>query len=131
MSLENIQASLLQHGPHMLCCVLAVRTDWLFNNAFVDLWHLLHRRTQTPTWHFRKCLGHQRDPTCGYTRYLSPCWMMKRWRSWWRRVWRNTAVHLFLYVLRRSVLCLLDHPSVWPALNFHNVKCILFCLYIH
>lgn len=50
------------------------------------LWYLYCRRTRTPTWHSRKCLGHQRGPTCGCTRFPFPCLVMIRWNSCCRRV---------------------------------------------
>lgn len=72
------------------------------------------RRTRTPTWHSRKCLGRRRDPICACTRYPSPCWLTKRWRSCCRRAWQNTAARLRLYDLRGSVLYQPGRPSVRP-----------------
>lgn len=89
-------------------------------------WLLYVRRTQTPTWHSRKCLGRLRDPTCACTRYLFPCCMKKRWRSLWRRVQQNTAAHLFLHELRKSVWYPLDHLLVWLTLKPYYVQKIHF-----
>lgn len=90
-------------------------------------WSMYPRRTRTPTWHSRKCLDHQRDPTCVCTRYPSPCWLMKRWRRYCRRLWQNTAAVPRLYDLRGSVLYLPDHPSVWPTLNRCHLQYVLCC----
>lgn len=85
-------------------------------------WGVSYRRTRTPTWHSRKCLGRRRDPICGCTRSPSLCWMMQRWRRCCRRAWQDTAAPLRLHELRGSVLYLPDHPSVWATLN---CQCIL------
>lgn len=97
-------------------CLLDIQLCNPLNDAHV-LWHVSCRRTQIRTWLFRKCLGHQKDHTCGSTKYLFLTWMRKRWRKWCKRVWLSTAAHLFAHVLRRSVSYLLGHPSVRPAAN--------------
>ena len=103
---------------HILACACV---HCIYSWGSYYLWCVFCRRTQTPTWHSRKCLGHQRDPTWGCTRYPSLCWMMKRWRSCCKRVWQNTQRYHLPRDLRGNVSYLPDHPSVWPTLNSRNV----------
>lgn len=95
---------------------------WTYSCVTHEMMHVIPwlvscRRIQIRTWLFRKCLGHQKDHTCGSTKYLFLTWMRKKWRKWCRRVWLSTAAHQFAHVLRRSVSYLLGHPSVRPATN--------------
>lgn len=63
----------------------------------------LCRRTPTPTWPFKKCLGPVRALTYGCMWCPFPCWMRTSWKSLCKRAWPSRTTPTSVPGLRGSV----------------------------